>query len=274
MSKEQDLDSPGNIGPHGKPWALILGSSKGLGLATARKLANSGYGILAVHRDLKTDLKDIEEEFDNIRTFGNPFISFNADAIQDEKRKELLQLISETLHPDQKISVVVHSIAKGHLKPMYGDLRSSLSGKDLQLTIDAMAISLYNWIRELLQMKLLSNDTRIIAFTSEGSSRALPYYGAVSAAKSTLESIVRSIALEFASLGIKANCIQAGVTDTESFRRIPNSDRIREIALKRNPNKRLTKPEDVANAVYLLCREEAKWITGTVLKVDGGESLM
>jgi enoyl-[acyl-carrier protein] reductase I len=54
---------------------------------------------------------------------------------------------------------------------------------------------------------------------------------------------------------------------------IPDSDLIVSEALKRNPNNRLTKPEDVANVTYLLTTEEAKWITGTILKVDGGESL-
>ena len=75
-------------------------------------------------------------------------------------------------------------------------------------------------------------------------------------------------------MGIKANCIQAGVTETKSLRMIPGYQKIIENAMQRNPNNRLTTPEDVANAVYLLTTDEAKWITGTVIKVDGGESLM
>ena len=85
---------------------------------------------------------------------------------------------------------------------------------------------------------------------------------------------MRNMALEFAPLGIKVNCIQAGVTDTPSFRRIPGHEQLKENALKRNPNKRLTTPEDVANVVYLMTLDEAKWITGTVIKADGGESLL
>ena len=74
-------------------------------------------------------------------------------------------------------------------------------------------------------------------------------------------------------MGLKANCIQAGVTDTKSLRLIPGSDQLIRETLRRNPNKRLTTPEDVANVVYLLSTPEASWITGTVIKVDGGESL-
>jgi enoyl-[acyl-carrier protein] reductase I len=54
---------------------------------------------------------------------------------------------------------------------------------------------------------------------------------------------------------------------------IPGSEQMIKHTLKRNPNKRLTSPEDVANVVYLLSRDEAKWITGSVIPVDGGEHL-
>ena len=136
-----------------------------------------------------------------------------------------------------------------------------------------MGTSLYDWTKAIFEADLFAEDSRIISFTSEGNSKAWKHYAAVSAAKVTLEAITRNIALEFAPYGIKANCIQAGVTDTDSLRRIPGSDTLLVLALKRNPNKRLTKPEDVASAVYLLCKDEAAWITGTIIPVDGGEHL-
>lgn len=117
-------------------------------------------------------------------------------------------------------------------------------------------------------------DARIIAFTSEGNSRVWESYAAVSAAKVSLESLVRSMALELAHFGLKINCLQPGVTDTKALRAIPGHQKLIDNALDRNPQGRLTTPEDVANAVYLLTLEEAKWITGGgVIKVDGGESL-
>ena len=144
---------------------------------------------------------------------------------------------------------------------------------DFTLTIGAMGISLYDWTKALFDAKLFADDARIISFTSEGNSKAWQNYAAVSGAKVTLEAITRNIALEFAPYGIKSNCIQAGVTDTSSLRMIPGSEEIIKHSLIRNPNKRLTLPEDVANAVYLLSKNEASWITGTVIPVDGGEHL-
>ena len=61
------------------------------------------------------------------------------------------------------------------------------------------------------------------------------------------------------------------MTDTASFRMIPGSDKIKKHSLQRNPFKRLTLPEDVANVVYLLSKDEAIWINGAIIPVDGGE---
>ncbi|MEO9513301.1 MAG: SDR family oxidoreductase [Flavobacteriaceae bacterium] len=253
-------------------WALILGGSSGLGLATAKKLAKEGFHLLLVHRDRRSDLEAIANAFQEITAKSSMLHSFNVDATNALKRDTLIQEISAIIK-GEKIDVLVHSIAKGNLKPMAAENDITLGNQDFHLTIDAMAISLYDWVNALEQKKLLAEDTRVISFTSEGNSKAWSNYAAVSAAKVALEAITRNIALEYAAVGIRANCIQAGVTDTRSLNMIPNNELLKQQSIQRNPNKRLTTPEDVANAVYLLTMDEAKWITGTVIKVDGGESL-
>jgi enoyl-[acyl-carrier protein] reductase III len=132
---------------------------------------------------------------------------------------------------------------------------------------------LYDWFKAIFDKKLFAEDARVLSFTSEGNTKPWKNYAAVSAAKVTLEAISRNIALEFAPFGIRANCIQAGVTNTASLNMIPGSETIKEHTLKRNPFGKLTTPKAVANVVYLLSKEEASWINGTILKVDGGESL-
>ncbi|MFN4763593.1 enoyl-ACP reductase [Gillisia sp. Q332] len=253
-------------------WALILGGSSGLGLATARKLAKHGMNIIIIHRDRKSELSDIEEAFEDIRNSDVRLESFNVDAIQKEKRESLIEEIKKVLGEHGKIRTLVHSIAKGNLKPMNGE-DPVLENIDFQLTLDAMALSLYDWTQAVFKAQLFAKDARVISFTSEGSQKAWPNYGAVSVAKAALESITRSMALEFAPFGIRANCIQAGVTVTRSFQMIPGSDTLREHALKHNPFKRLTIPKDIANVVYLLSKDEASWITGTIIPVNGGEHL-
>mgnify|MGYP001821014128 CR=1 FL=1 len=256
-----------------KNWALILGGSSGLGLATAKKLAKHGFHMIVIHRDRRADLEAINTEFNEITSYGVLFKAFNVDALQKSKRDAVINEVRDTLPTGHKIRVLVHSIAKGNLKPMYAEGEATLTDQDLKITLDAMALSLYDWTTALINADLFAGDTRIISFTSEGNTRSLPNYAAVSLAKVALESLTRSMALEFAPLGIKANCIQAGITLTKSFEKIPGYGKNKAAALKRNPNKRLTTPEDIANAVYLLTMDEAQWITGTVIKVDGGESL-
>ncbi len=258
---------------HEMKCALILGGSSGLGLATARKLATHGYNLLIVHRDRNVDMGPITAEFQKIREIGVQLKSFNADATNAEKRKELLIEFKDLTGVMGKLKILVHSIAKGNLKPMHSETEGTLDHQDFLITLNAMAISLYDWVKDCKETGLFDQDARIVSFTSEGNTRAWIGYAAVSAAKAALEAITRNIALEFASFGIKANCIQAGITETAAFSLIPNSKKLKEEALARNPNRRMTTPEDVANAVYLLTLEEAKWITGTVIKVDGGESL-
>ena len=254
-------------------WAIIIGGSSGLGLATAKKLAAHGMNICIVHRNSRAQEEEINAQFQTIIQFGVRFKAYNADAFKTEKREEIISELRDLLGTKGKVRILVHSVAKGNLKPMNDDKMPTLKNDDFALTINAMAISLYDWTIAIFEARLFANDARIVSFTSEGNTKAWRNYAAVSAAKVALEAITRNIALEFATKGIKANCIQAGVTDTASLRMIPGSEKIIEHTLNRNPNKRLTLPEDVANAVYLLCKDEASWITGTIIPVDGGEHL-
>ncbi|WP_366927231.1 SDR family oxidoreductase [Flavobacterium sp.] len=251
-------------------WAIVLGASSGLGFASARKLAEHGMNICAIYRSPRSEAEIVETNFYEIRKTGVEFLEFNADAMNSEKQIEILSKLKMAIG-EGKVRVLLHSIAKGNLKPMTGE--NSLSPDDFRTTLDAMAISLYDWTKLLSSANLFADDARILAFTSEGSQKPMSNYAAVSVAKAALEAISRSIALEFASSGIKSNCIQAGVTDTAAMRRIPGSDDLVTHSISRNPFKRLTTPEDVANVVYLMAKDEAKWINGTTIQVDGGEHL-
>jgi enoyl-[acyl-carrier protein] reductase III len=118
---------------------------------------------------------------------------------------------------------------------------------------------------------LMEAGGRIYAMTSEGSTRAISRYGPVSAAKAMLEAHIRQLALELAPLGITANAILAGVTDTPALRKIPGNDKLTSVARERNPHRRLTTPADVAKCIAVLIHPDTYWMTGNTLRVDGGE---
>ena len=136
-----------------------------------------------------------------------------------------------------------------------------------------MGTSWWQWVRACVKNDVFADRVSNMAFTSEGNQKIWEGYGAVSAAKATLEALMRQMAVELAPMGVTSNCIQAGITQTTSFAMIPGSEQLAEMAKKRNPFKRLTMPEDVANAVYVLTLPESNWINGNIIKVDGGESL-
>jgi enoyl-[acyl-carrier protein] reductase III len=136
-----------------------------------------------------------------------------------------------------------------------------------------MAHSLVYWSQDLWRARLLGEGSRIYAMTSEGSTRVVQSYGAVSAAKCALESHCRQLAVEFARLrsGVTVNAIRAGVTVTPALMQIPERDQLIAHATNKNPSGRMTTTEDVAQAIVLLSRDASRWITGNVIGIDGGE---
>jgi len=146
-----------------------------------------------------------------------------------------------------------------------------LEDEDMARTIYAMGTSLLTWVQRVHAAGLFAPDARVIGLTSEGNEVAWRGYAAVAAAKSALESVSRAIAVEFGPYGIRSNIVQPGVTDTPALRVIPGAARMKAGALRRNPLGRLTTPEDVAGLICLLCTDEARWVNGAIIRVDGGE---
>jgi len=249
-------------------WALIVGGGSGLGLASALQLARDGYHIALVHRTRRALLSDLEEAIAKMKEAGADVMSYNKDGLTQEN----IDMVTAGL-PKGKVKVLIHSIAKGSLRSMVSRNNQALTAADLSITLQAMGYNWYEWVRSLFKEGRFAEDTRNMAFTSEGNLKVWPGYGAVSAAKAVLESTMRQMAVEFAPSGIKTNCIQAGVTETDSFKMIPGSEQLAALAVKRNPFGRLTTPQDIANVVSLLASDKAGWINGTVIKADGGEQL-
>ncbi len=145
--------------------------------------------------------------------------------------------------------------------------------EDFGQTIYNMGTSLVSWVQEMHERRLFTEDARVIGLTSEGNEIAWKGYAAVSAAKLALEAVARSIAKEFAPFGVRCNILQPGITDTPALRAIPGNAHMKARALLRNPMSRLTTPEDVGNVVALMCMDEAAWINGAIIRVDGGEHI-
>ena len=253
-------------------WALILGASSGFGEATALQLAAAGMNIFGVHLDRREGLARVAEIEEGIRAEGRESVYFNVNAADEAKRAQVIAAIGEKVGPTgEKVRVLLHSLAFGALRPMTGE--SAVTQKQMEMTCDVMGHSLIYWTRELVGAGLMGEGGRIYAMTSEGSTRVLPNYGPVAAAKVVLESHIRQLAVELAPLGITANAILAGVTDTPALRKIPGNEKLIEAASARNPHRRLTTAVDVARAIRAFSMPETQWMTGNTIRVDGGEGI-
>ncbi len=256
-----------------RKWALIIGGSSGIGLATAKKLGSHGFNLLIIHRDRRSALPDFELEIERLRT-KTGIRTFNLDATNPEKISDCISQISLEVGND-RIDTLVHSLSRGNLKPMISsEGENQLSQQDLTLTFESMGTNLLTWVHRLKGLQLLSDQVRIITLTSAGSYRYWKSYGAVGTAKAALEAMTKYLAVELAGTGARVNTIEAGITDTPSLKMIPGYEDLKTWATGRNPSGRMTRPTDVADAIFLLTLPEAHWINGSIIKVDGGEHLL
>jgi NAD(P)-dependent dehydrogenase (short-subunit alcohol dehydrogenase family) len=255
-------------------WCLILGASSGFGAAAARAFARAGLDVAGVHLDRRATLAQAQAVARDVEAAGRRARWFNVNAADPEQRAAVIASLADESRGGPRVRVLLHSLAFGTLRPLVSkDAGEVVSAAQLAMTLDVMATSLVGWVQALLAAELLERGSRVFAMTSEGSSRALPSYGPVSLAKAALEAAIRQLAVELAPLEATANAIQAGVTDTPAVRKIPGVERVLELSRARNPRGRLTRPEDVAGALVALAEPGCGWLTGNVIRVDGGEGI-
>lgn len=259
-------------------WALVLGASSGFGAATALALAGAGLDVFGVHLDRRTTLAGVERVVAGIEALGRSAHFFNVNAADADRRAEVVAAMARVLAEagqTGELRVLLHSLAFGTLKAFVADEpKDVVTPAQMAMTLDVMAHSLVYWTQDVVGRGLMGPGGRIFAMTSTGGSHALPFYGAVSAAKAALESHVRQLAVELAPRRITANAIRAGLTATPAAQKIPGYEALEDAARRRNPSGRLTTPEDVARALVALAHDDTAWMTGNVIGVDGGEDIV
>jgi enoyl-[acyl-carrier protein] reductase III len=165
------------------------------------------------------------------------------------------------------IDILIHNAATGVLKPT-----AEISAKSWSGVMEVNARSLLGLSQTITPT--MPPGGRVIALSSAGADRALDFYGAIGASKAALESLVRHLATELGPRGITANVLRPGVVDTPALDYFPNRQQMLEVAELRTPNRRIVRPDDVAQVAALLASPLASMIQGQTITVDGGYSIL
>ncbi|MEA2624088.1 MAG: enoyl-[acyl-carrier protein] reductase [Candidatus Binatota bacterium] len=240
--------------------ALVTGASRGIGRAIARKLAASGADV-AINYFSSHEQADAACE--EVRAFGRRSVAVQANVASPESMDELFVELARHFG---RLDVVISNAASGVLRPV-----AEMTLKHWRWCLETNAFALALLARRAAPMMIAGG--RIVALSSLGAERALPDYGFVGASKAALESLVRTLAQELGGRGIRVNAVVPGVVDTDALRAFPAREALLAEYARRAPAGPSLSPEDVADAVYLLCLPEAERITGHTLVVDGGFSI-
>lgn len=241
--------------------ALITGGARGIGKATARKLAAAGFNVVIVYYNSSEEAEQLVQE---LRQTGVEAHAFQANVADHASIKELASQVKQYF---PEVHVIVSNAASGVLKPAL-----KMSTKHFRWCMETNALALNHLATEFKEM--MPRGGRIIALSSLGAERAIPEYAFIGASKAALEALVRSLSLELAPAGITVNTVSAGVVDTDALKHFPNREYLLDEYQTRALADRPLTPEDVANVIWLLCLPEASMIMGQIIYVDAGYKVM
>jgi enoyl-[acyl-carrier protein] reductase III len=242
--------------------AFITGGSRGIGRAIAERLGRDGWDVAFTFLTNRTAARETAGILESHGARAIPLRGNVADPDQ------LSRMIGEAGSAFGGLDAFVSNAALGVLKPV-----RDLTLEDWTRSLDGGARILLQGAREAARL-MEGRRGRILAVTSLGSIRVLPNYAAVGAGKAAIEALVRYLAVELGPSGVTVNAISPGVTDTPSLSRFPNREALLADTRARTPLGRAGTPEDVAPVAAFLLSEEAGWITGQTVFVDGGYSLL
>lgn len=241
--------------------ALVTGSSRGIGKATAIRLAKEGYDIVINYARSKTKALETAAE---IEALGRKALVVKANVGDVEK---INYLFSEIKKEFGRLDVFVNNAASGVQRPL---MELEESHWDWTMNINSKALLFC--AQEAA--KLMDQGGKIVSISSLGSIRYLENYTVVGVSKAALEALTRYLAVELAGKNIIVNAVSGGVVDTEALKHFPNRDELLAEAKQKTPAGRMVEIDDMVNAIMFLLSDGSSMIRGQTIIVDGGVSLL
>jgi enoyl-[acyl-carrier protein] reductase III len=248
---------------HENKVALVTGSSRGLGKATAIALAKEGYDIVVNYARSRSAA---EETVAEIEALGRKAIMIRANVGDVEKVKKMFGQIREEFG---RLDVFISNAASGVLRPL---MELEESHWDWTMNINSKAYLFCAKEAALLMDEV--GGGKIVSISSLGSIRVLENYTTVGVSKAAVEALTRYLSVELASKNIVVNTVSGGAIDTDALKHFPNREELLEDARINTPAGRMVEIEDLVNSVLFLVSDAASMIRGQTIIVDGGRSLL
>ncbi len=223
----------------------VIGASKGIGLALVQKLAHQGHQVFATYSQ-------------TLPTFEHQNVKWQYYSVAEGQHLEIPEELDGLVYCPGTIS----------LKPF-----NRFSAQDFLADYQLQVIGATQAIQTALPALKKSAQASVVLFSTVAVQQGLPFHSLVSASKGALEGLTRALAAEFAPK-IRVNAIAPSLTNTPLAENLLNSDAKREANAARHPLKRVGEPTDIANMAAFLLSDEASWLSGQILHVDGGISTL
>ncbi len=239
--------------------AIVTGGGSGIGLAIAERFVSNNIRTIVIGRS-EEKLRQTKEKLGILCSV----VSFDLNNLS-----EIPQLVNKLYSEYGNIDILVNN-AGINLKKEFTDV----TDEDFQRIILTNVNSVFSLSREVVKRMIEKGGGSIINISSMASQYGLPKVIAYTASKAAIEGMTRAMAVELSPKGIRVNCIAPGFIATEMSAKALNNDPERkQKVMSRTPMGFLGEPADIGDAALFLATEGAKYITGVVLPVDGGNSI-
>jgi 3-oxoacyl-[acyl-carrier protein] reductase len=240
---------------------LITGASRGIGAAAAIRLAKAGAAVAINYHQNKEAAEKVLAE---VRAAGAQGLISQADVTRQDQVDRMVQAVEQQLGP---IDVLVNNAYfPFEVGPLHG-----LSWESFHRAVEHELSAFFHCARACLPAMQQKKSGRIIVISTRLAQQPLPKMGAYAAAKSALESMANTMAIELGPLGIAVNVVTPAFTLTDASMIMPEA--FRERVKETRPLKKHLYPEDVAGAIAFLAGDEASMLTGSHILITGGSHL-
>ena len=242
--------------------AVITGASSDIGADMSKKFVDEGATVVMLGRNIKS-LEKASSEIINKQSV----VIMSCDV---NNESQVLSVIEQIIEKYGKIDILVNNAAKINDAIHFHEMKNS----EIEELVNTNVMGVFKVTKAAIPKMIENKGGSIINIGSISSERAIPrvHLAVYSATKAAISMFTKSIAVEYARKNIRCNCLNLGIINAGMMKPYLEDPQARKVLEERQPLNRIGDPEDVSNAALFLASDEAKWITGTILNIDGGKS--